>query len=123
MEELELKHLAPYLPYGLKFFWKDEIISDTPKVMAARSIEYWETIKPILRPLADISERIEFNGDEIIPLMYLDKDEKGGHQFYSEFKNLPRMEYDVVETLFQLHFDVFGLIPQGLAIDINTLKK
>jgi len=26
------------------------------------------------------------------------------------------------EYLFKNHFDVFGLIPEGLAIDINTLK-
>jgi alanyl-tRNA synthetase len=29
----------------------------------------------------------------------------------------------VFEKLFKMHFDVFGLIDKGLAIDINTLTK
>jgi hypothetical protein len=28
-----------------------------------------------------------------------------------------------VQKLFEWHFDVFGLISKGLAIDINTLKN
>ncbi len=31
--------------------------------------------------------------------------------------------YKVVKKLFEWHFDIFGLIPAGLAIDINTLKR
>jgi hypothetical protein len=29
----------------------------------------------------------------------------------------------VIQILFEYHFDIFNLIPQGLAIDINTLNK
>jgi hypothetical protein len=32
------------------------------------------------------------------------------------------IEYCVIEFLCQYHFDVFGLIEKGLAIDINTLS-
>lgn len=31
-------------------------------------------------------------------------------------------EYQVIEQLFEWHFDVFGLIDKGLAIDINSLS-
>lgn len=30
--------------------------------------------------------------------------------------------FNIREALFKLHFDVFGLIDKGLAIDINALK-
>lgn len=32
-------------------------------------------------------------------------------------------EYWIMEKLFNWHFDVFELIPKGLAVDINTLNK
>ena len=32
-------------------------------------------------------------------------------------------EYRVIQKLLSWHFDVFGLIPAGLAIDINTLES
>ena len=32
------------------------------------------------------------------------------------------LRYDFIEFLSEYHFDVFGLIPEGLAIDINTIK-
>ena len=35
---------------------------------------------------------------------------------------LSKMYIEVVK-LFEWHFDVFGLIPEGLAIDINTLES
>ena len=33
------------------------------------------------------------------------------------------MRLDQWQKLFEWHFDVFGLIDAGLAIDINTLEK
>lgn len=33
------------------------------------------------------------------------------------------LDYHDVRILFEYHFDVFGLIDAGLAIDINTLKS
>jgi hypothetical protein len=38
-----------------------------------------------------------------------------------EYKKI-HLPYSVFKNLFEWHFDVFGLIEQGLAIDINTLK-
>lgn len=31
--------------------------------------------------------------------------------------------YSDMEKLFENHFDVFGLIEKGLAIDLNTIKE
>lgn len=33
------------------------------------------------------------------------------------------LPFGVIQKLFEWHFDVFGLIDAGLAIDINTLNK
>ncbi len=38
-----------------------------------------------------------------------------------EFYDLFKQNYIVMEKLFEWHFDVFKLIPEGLALDINTL--
>ena len=76
MDKLELKHLAPYLPYGLKVHYEHTNEIDT--VHNLYSIEDyndikigigWESgqhiwmFKLILRPLTDIDKKIEgFNG-------------------------------------------------------------
>ncbi len=44
---------------------------------------------------------------------------------YVDSENEPLYEIgrlDVTNKLFEWHFDIFGLIPSGLAIDINTLE-
>lgn len=66
--ELELKHLAPYLPYGLKVNrngtdWNYEIESCNKEgVITDTSFQhYWEyeVIKPILRPLSSLYTEME----------------------------------------------------------------
>ena len=32
------------------------------------------------------------------------------------------IHYDIIQELIERHFDIFGLIEKGLAIDINTLE-
>lgn len=141
--KLELKHLAPYLPYGLTGKTKKEIepwkivgykedsFSITePTLLCTHStyknvINIWSrNIKPILRPLSDLTKEIEHKGDRFIPIIeysYLRFKEianyKGGQ---NTMKFIQVREQDL---LFELKFDVFGLIDAGLAIDINTLDK
>lgn len=124
--KLELKHLAPYLPYGLKS-WSGE-----KEILITGSTLYrMETIviKPILRPLSDLTEKEckkLLNNDHIFNFWY-GKD-KDGDYIYKEgytssiYRSYKGMPYSMVQHLFQWHFDVFGLIDEGLAIDINTLK-
>lgn len=75
MEKLELKHLAAYLPYGLKM----EIL-DFPtgrkhyrklKLDLGHDFNYYlqqNKVRPILRPLSDITKEIEVNGEKFVPL-------------------------------------------------------
>ena len=187
--KLELKHIAPYLPYGLKmkFTSTNEVdkLSNEDIVILKQIDEGGicvngyktnnKSYKPILRPLSDLTKEIEVNGEKFVPIVELAKihgidfeiktikTEYGTIVCYSEislhptdntpfsreffeldlsdccfdfgFEIFGENEFDICETsyfpirnqlelfqkLFEWNFDVFGLIEQGLAIDINTL--
>lgn len=101
-------------------------------------------IKPILRPRSDLTKEIEINGERFVPIerlfeiQYSSLSSKGRAFYYEQGKdwvlcsgnwtavsfkiNLSNIEHNyywVIQNLLEWHFDVFGLIPQGLAIDIN----
>ena len=194
--KLELKHLAPYLPYGLNIdtsYWDDEpspigknIISEMTQDDVICSYGWASThgrmiqqeysidrIKPILRPLSDLTKDIEHNGEKFVALVKLyetayygifkyvtpykinfidqednslglvvrDEDEERNgftlnfptdHYNWFEFRltldnenlshNMTLNQFQLFEKLFEWHFDVFGLIEKGLAIDINTIN-
>jgi hypothetical protein len=128
---LELKHLAPYLPYGLKVMY-----NATPHLMTTQLLEqasHWMTIgyaiesqsKPILRPLSDLTKEIEHNGKTFIPyteMEWEDVDPMEAFNINFNFRTEIACPLFIWQLLFEWHFDVFGLIEKGLAIDINTLK-
>lgn len=157
MEKLELKQLAPYLPYGLKcvicFPYEDVETAiqynQLANLIGANSYaglfdnqfddQCMDGFKPILRPLSDLTKEIEVDGKKFIPI------ERMIIQFSSEYKYCdngmiktfqslddtillfinnkiaPECHYGIARVLFKWHFDVFGLIEKGLAIDINTI--
>lgn len=142
--KLELKQIAPYLPYELKIFWhKDSLpvwdvmnMYNIDKVIAiAGKYEDEDRWKPILRPLSELTKEIEINGVKFIPVneilrifnkslnhLSTDYQLKALRKFEQEVitKELP---YSYISMLIEWHFDIFGLIEKGLAIDINTLKQ
>src|SRR5690606_37484510 len=82
--------------------------------------------KLILRPLSDLTKEIEHNGWSFtFSEVYLGNSKLAkilGVE-RSTFDNfLNDIDYSSIQLLFKHHFDVFGLIDKGLAIDINTLK-
>ena len=138
--KLELKHLAPYLPYGLKYRlhgnfpiqngvdnWIEDIREISPFNFTLEKVLTWETCKPILRPLSDLTKEIEINGERFVPSdkLMLQKNQRGEWSFFMDEAITWEIEQAIedVSKLFEWHFDVFGLIDQGLAIDINTLYK
>jgi len=131
MKKLELKHFAAYLPYGLECLdLSDETIFtlDALNIDAAlNDATYLNTIRLYLRPLSDLTKEIEVNGEKFVPCNFL----KTIH-FYPESNEMMKREiidsiliecqiYWINEKLLKWHFDIYGLIENDLAIDINTL--
>jgi hypothetical protein len=89
--ELEIKHLATYLPYGLKLQYvvrekvektgiiksishnEDETHPTRVSISAMYNEEHIWMFKPILRPLSDLTKEIEYNGEKFVPLFELFK--------------------------------------------------
>lgn len=141
MEKLTIKELAPYLPYGLKIFSEDgnsyDVITDIQIAHIIKHNRIGE-VKPILRPLSDLTKEIKVNGEKFVPIEYFELGDdynesvdygNGNIKLIGLLKDMAKynfidsnyMPYYVVQKLFEWHFDVFGLIEKRLAIDINTL--
>ena len=169
--KLEIKHLAPYLTYGLKFNQEDysgyvlySLSEDGLVLLEPISESFIEfdfdeintsEVKPILRPLSDLANEIEINGNTFCPLgnllvqkypkwfvenngsakyTHITIDFSGRfatafltyqatHEIQIDSTYIQNTSYLVFKKLLEWHFDVFGLIESGLAIDINTLNK
>jgi hypothetical protein len=93
---------------------------------------------PMLYQISDLTKEIEVNGEKFVHIEKMTKIFGGrplifdGNCFYTKIqKSVVRKKEDVVplhfsqldafNKLFEWHFDVFGLIEKGLAVDINTL--
>jgi hypothetical protein len=136
--ELEIKHLVPYLPYELTFLYsgkinkmrwidrygdidyKDEkdFINPFPPNIFNKDLDL---VKLILRPLSDLKKEIEVNGEKFVPIDKI-------RNFYPEDQfrhtnNTAQWSFRIIQKLAEWHFDFQGLIPAGLAIDINNLNK
>ena len=86
--KLELKHLAPYLPYGLKMMSGYYLVGlancnrstynekhDTRMMLLSETVDgdiAWEAHSnmdmPYLRKLSDLTKEIEVNGERFVPL-------------------------------------------------------
>jgi hypothetical protein len=116
--KLELKHLAPYLPYGLKVRLKTrgtvyELIGVTPKGIILKGVDeviWFKNIELILRSLSDLED------DEY-------KNKIFNREYIIDKQTDSYLDHYEWCFLFENHFDVFGLIDAGLAIDINTLES
>lgn len=151
--KLELKHLSPYLPYKLKVKTKigNLILCQLNNSTKWNAWFYFcrnsknknqlynfnnlknadgigrgfllKEITPILRPISDIEKEIEVNGEIFIPLeklesMFGDCTKLTDTMLVGSF-----VPFGIVQKLFEWHFDVFNLIENDLAIDINTLPQ
>jgi len=157
--KLELKHIAPYLPYELKMKHYENnrigilqgVSTNTlgqPYSLCVNTnwCNYF-VYKPILRPLSDLTKEIEVNGKKFVPIDVIGEDfdlnicdcdyvsdwsERGDNflDYVNEFieqkhgnHHLNFLPFGFIQKLIEWHFDIFQLIPQKLAIDINTLNE
>ena len=94
--KLEIKHIAPYLPYGLKAKFQSinkktcrkYVIGTISAMYSDCSICCYDTVnatpdnfKPILRPLSDLTKEIEVNGEKFVPVK---KIHEKGEKWHSE---------------------------------------
>ena len=130
--ELELKHLAPYLPYGLKCI-DGELIGISNHIgwsgifKAIHGSNHIPIcgIKPILRPLSDLTKEIEVNGEKFVPIEYFEDKyytldlHKQCHRLLENEDWIYQTNFMLINYLLKWHFDIFGLIENNLAININ----
>ena len=142
--ELEIKHLAPYLPYGLKLQYVVREKVEKTGVLQSISHRDFEThptrvsieglyneehiwmFKPILRPLSDLNNEIVINGEKHQMWLLINGqkalengeiENMNGYQY-----SILELSYNKIQTILKFHFDIFSLIGQGLAVDINTIN-
>ena len=125
--KLELKHLAPYLPYGLSFYYES---LDGKKqhswILTSEKLDFALLCqnKPILIPISDLLNEITVNNETFIPHLAL-----GGRPNLKDYdfvyfeKNIENLSVGLVQQLIEWHFDIFGLIPAGLAISIHDVGQ
>lgn len=149
MKQLIKNQIIPYLPYNLKAEMLDYEIDYVNKRYDEivgihqwdKNSKYWSVltvggskpevsrIKPILRHLRDLFKEIEVQGEKMLMceklnlfgINYFEGTKlKNQYGYVFEISNLP---FDKIQKLLELHFNIFGLIEKGLAIDINTLNE
>ena len=162
MRKLELKHIAPYLPYQLMVYDDDlgitriieiddigdgECLFLDNKGDSTNTSRGFDDIKPILRSLESISSRgIKELGEEVFGEQLKDAKYTMINTSFSsvniDIDDFFRIQIQLTDTMvitandsgdnvpvglkvfewfFKNHFDVFGLIEKGLAIDKNKL--
>lgn len=131
--KLELKHLAPYLPYGLKATYVNALDYHLLVSVEGADQTHWsegkrggviERLKPHLRPLSDLTNEIEHNGELFIPAKHASSSIAGEtvlHNLCAKGR-CDMLQGWQLNKLHEWHFDTQGLIEAGLAVDLNTLE-
>lgn len=122
--KLELKYIAPYLPYGLGLYYNDTkkvyplvVHNSTCSMQGGFNINEVinePLLKPILRPMSDLN---------IKSLPNIPEPKNMSPAVIFNDRTIEMCYWQEYEFLFKHHFDVFGLIEEGLAIDINTIEN
>jgi len=159
--ELEIKHLAQYLPYGLKAILSNEgkfnLDSEYPnehqnkictitdfttyskdlggsmKVdgVANYSFDFdsLSEIQIVLHPLSEFGDSDDLRKvhEFIVIGKWCEAYDTYFDAWFNDACNIDKLvlqaPYEVFQYFLANHYDVFGLISNNLAIDINTLKQ
>lgn len=139
--KLKLKHLASYLPYGLKFrttfdhlYYQMSGLDIRNSILILRAINNAKnekrlcikkliSSKPILFPLSSLTKEITVDGESFVPYDKIKEIYPNTPQFTDYIKGMMRYygvmnskcEYVCILKLFEWKIDVFGLIELGLA--------
>jgi len=137
--KLELHHSSPYLPYKLKIFVESDGFLQNDETFEVNAItqngvnvsvkrfpfntDYsFDEFKIILRPLSDLTERID-KDEDVTFLDWIISEYEIDVIAFIEVNSIERLPYEIMEYLFEWHFDIYNLIENNLAIDINTINQ
>jgi hypothetical protein len=135
--ELELKYLAPYLPYKIKgfsengtMFYLDIISNMRGKGIESREINSWinNRFRPILIPLSDFGNSDDTRKvHEFIGLgKWCDNYDDYFDAWFNDLSNVDKLilqaPFEVFTYFLFNHFDVFGLIEKGLAVSVHDVE-
>ena len=126
-KELLLKDLCARLPYGLKYNYGgydgcDYTMNrvDCNAVDCAFPIE---NVKPYLFHLSNMTKEQLFEVQEILGKNEIEIGDGFLHIIDSDRNTITYLEIlALLEWFYKNHFDVYGLIPMGLAIDATNLN-
>lgn len=136
METLKINHLAPYLPYGLKFATLNDdtekyYINEERHILECGGLNGVANIcmakysRPIyrivLRPLSDLNkDEFSYLAKVIFETNLLNRD-WDDTRYLVETLRIRYLPKYILEKLYENHFDLEDLIGLDLAIDINTI--
>lgn len=144
--KLEMKHLAPYLPYGVKGQFDAlgtlEVTAieinkgikgydDNVDITSRRGLIKSDTVdisnfKPLLIPLTQLNGQayVDFAewvlGQQFVIMQGIN--EAFLYLESLQSKLISDWPYAIVVELISMHFDVFGLIPAGLALSATEIE-
>ena len=127
IKKLELKHWSSYLPYDVKIvesYWSYRFLEQVTEVITLDfsniGIYFYDEYSNLaLRPMSDLNKEVDINGETFTPAERIKK--MYPSDTFSSTKNIAQWSYRIVQQLLEWHFDIYGLIDEGLAININEL--
>lgn len=139
-KSIPLKEIVGFLPYQLKVFLPaDELTIDLKEFFFDKEYYTHERdlrfIKPIVRPLSDLTKEITHNGETFVPLVKYMTEWFGEpcedfnefemcdieKSFLSVLRKYEMRTQKELEFLYEYNFDIYDWIKDGLAVDINTI--
>ena len=124
--KLELKHLAAYLPFELKVLTKFNKIK-TLKPSDLETNYIFGKFKLILKPISFLKKDKKLLDilakklSDVKTSIYSFESSKMWILEVLKDENATALPFFLTEILLKNHFDIFGLIDAGLAVDINCL--
>lgn len=92
-----------------------------------KSLRFWkDDFKLVLLNLSDLTKKIEVNGEKFVPikkLPYYSDILNHVIKYPKEYQALINLKFCMIQNLLEWRFDIYGLIENGLAVDINTLNR
>lgn len=131
-KEILIKDLCARLPYGVKVLFENKVFS-----IDYISAKYEEikldipdnytlditNVKPYLFPLSSMTRKQLFDVQEIIGKNEIEIEDGFLHIINYDRNTITYLEIlAVFEWFYKNHFDIYGLIPMGLAIDATNLN-